>query len=211
MPTQANYSHKLWQGDLIMAKWMEVTATELFELGDCVLWTGLSDTVTSLELDTADQTRGVVIKKNSRGKTLWKRAVVKGNHCYRINANGVRRLPMVENDPDIARRLCRTLGWPMTWIHSASAEEKVFFGPPRTQGEANYRNGYRWLEAGQKIVVESCWTLYNPEWVYGIIVSKDNPPTNWEEAALALRTLVMEDGLEEELPSLEEAIASLKL
>jgi hypothetical protein len=164
-----------------MAQWMELNAHDLFSKGSRMLWSGLTDTQTIFEV-SGDTNRGIVKKINSHGRLLWQREVVGGNHAYRITAKGVRRLPLVENDPDTPRRLSRILGWPLTWI-IALGEGEDFEYSPRCEGD----EGKYSLPEGFNIRVVSFWTNGNPERITKIFVRKGSQPA-WSEAVVALRT-----------------------
>lgn len=184
-----------------MAQYIDVPAETLFDQGSKTLWTGLNDTVTEFRLDASDPNRGVVIKTSSRGRTLWERFVVRGSHSYRITSGGVRRLPLVENDNDVPRRLARLLGWPLTRIVYLDGEE--FSYRPRCQGD---RGKYS-LPVDLNISITSLWTNGNPEWVTYIFVRKGSSPS-WEEAVMALR---LHAGRGDQPPTFEEAVEFAKL
>lgn len=182
-----------------MAQWIEITAKNLFDGDSRTLWKGLTDTVTAFEVNASDPNRGLVEKTNSWGKTLWKRVVVKGNHAYRITSGGVRKVPLVQNDPDAPRRLARTLGWPLTWI-VILGDNETFNYRPRCQGD----DGIYSLREGVNIDISTMWTNGNPERITRIFVREGASPS-WEEAKEALCLLASERN------SFEEAVEKYRL
>lgn len=186
-----------------MARWTEVTARDLFNEGNRVLWTGLNETTTMFVIIPGNPDRGMVIKTSKFGKVLWGMAVVKGSHAYRVTADGVKRLPLVENDPNAVRRLARTLRWPLTRIQSLS-EGEVFSYRPRCQGD-----DWRYvLPEGENIAVVTLYTSGNPEWESYIFVRKGFVPS-WEEVQMALRRHASH--YEEPLVEFDQAVAKYKM
>ncbi len=159
-----------------MAQFIDLRFEELLAGAPRVIREGLTGTRTMV-LPDPDPNQALILEYNFKGRVIGTWPIKKG-WAYRITPKGVRRLPFIERDPDPIRRFCRKNGIALTKIVRCERGEKIFFGPPRCQGET----GYRSIRANDPpVVFERCWTTGNPEWVFSILVVRGEEPKTYEQ------------------------------
>lgn len=137
---------------------------------------GLAKTVTYVFPLPEDKDHGLIIELNAQRRVLGSWTIAKGN-AYRITPHRVRRMPLIENDPDTIRRFCRLNGIPLTRIQRVARGEKIEFLHPLCQGDDGLR-GIAGNEPPVKIV--GCHTTGNPEYEWKILVVEGEEPKTWE-------------------------------
>ncbi|MDD3065452.1 MAG: hypothetical protein PHT24_04255 [Endomicrobiaceae bacterium] len=137
---------------------------------------GLSGTTTYV-LPLPDKDRGLIVEYNARQEVIGTWPIRNGN-AYRITPHKVRRMPLIENDPDFVRRFCRMNNLPLTRIKKVERGERVDFHHPHYQGD----NGLRCVKDGEVAVkIVGCHTTGNPEYEWLILAVKGEEPKTWEE------------------------------
>lgn len=163
-----------------MASFSDLTFDEIVSLGeDATLRKGQTGTEMVLEKDPLRHGGWKIFEYNSKNRIIgnW---IIRPGFAYRITPGKVKELPLIENDPDAARRLARLLGWSLRNIVALGPGEEFKYRP-RAQGD----NGKYSLPDGVNISVQSFWTCENPEYQRRIVTRKGVKIT-WEEAQAAL-------------------------
>ncbi len=160
-----------------MAKFFDLTFEELLDGAPKLIRTGLSGTRTYVFPLPDRPNYGLIVELNAQGKNLGTWTIKKGA-AYRITPQKVRRMPLIENDPEPIRRFCRLNGLPLTVITRCERSEQVYFRRHLHQGDSPYRS----IKKGEPPVAwKRVVTIENPSWVEKLLVVKGEEPKTWEE------------------------------
>lgn len=161
-----------------MATFYDATYEEIIEGAPRVIREGLTGTRMYVFLLPDKPGRAVIVELNSTDQPMGQWTIVKGR-AYRITPNKVRRMPLIENDPDPIRRFCRMNGLPLTRIVRVERGKKVYFGIHQYKGDSNYRSIG---ENEPPVVIKGLTTTCsNPPYVWKIMVVDGEEPQTWEE------------------------------
>jgi len=126
---------------------------------------------------------GLIVELNARRAVIGSWTITEGG-AYRITPHKVKRLPLIENDPNPVRRFCRLNGIPLTRIQRVARGESVEFLNPHYQGD----NGLRKISDSEPPVkIVGCHTTGNPEYEWKILVVKGEEPKTWEDFCVIAR------------------------